>query len=108
MPDTSKLSKYLKAESAQDGDTILFLDAGVILDKEFDKDGEKDVKPVLEITVKFKGDNKTYSPNKTTVKLLSAAWGTDTENWVNKTAVITILPASNGKDMIVAKPKKDA
>ena len=105
MPDTSKLSKYLKPEIARDGDTILFLDAGVIADKTFKNDqGKDETKPALEITVKFKGENKTYSPNKTTVKLLSAAWGTETEAWVGKSAKITILPANNGKDMIIAKP----
>ena len=104
MPDTSKLSKFLKPEHAKDGDVITFLDAGVIVEKTFKKDGRDDVKPVLEITVKFKGETKTYSPNGTTVKLLSAAWGTASEKWVGKSAVITILPANNGKDMIIAKP----
>ena len=105
MPDTSKLSKYLKPEHAKDGDVITFLDAGVIIDKTFKKDGRDEVKPCLEITVRFKGETKTYSPNGTTVKLLAGAWGTASEKWVGKSAVITILPANNGKDMIIAKPK---
>jgi hypothetical protein len=104
MPDTSKLSKYLKPEHAKDGDVIKFLDAGFIVDKTFKKDGRDETKPCLEIAVKFKGETKTYSPNATTVKLLSASWGTATEKWIGKSAVITILPANNGKDMIVAKP----
>lgn len=106
MPDTSKLSKYLKPDIARDGDVIKFLDAGTITDKEFKNDaGEKEFKPTLEIMVDFKGDKKTYSPNKTTVKLLSEEWGTDTEKWVGHTAMITVLPSNNGKDMIIAKPK---
>ena len=104
-PDTSKLSKYLKPEHAKDGDVITFLDSGVIVEKTFKKDGRDETKPVLEIAVKFRGETKTYSPNGTTVKMLSTAWGTATEKWVGKSAVITILPANNGKDMILAKPK---
>jgi hypothetical protein len=105
MPDTSKLSKFLKPEHAKDGDIITFLDAGIIVEKTFKKDGRDETKPVLEIAVKFKGETKTYSPNGTTVKLLTGAWGAATEKWVGKSAVITILPANNGKDMIIAKPK---
>lgn len=105
MPDTSKLSKYLKPEHAKDGDVITFIDAGVIVDKTFKKDGRDETKPALEIAVKFRGETKTYSPNATTVKLLNAAWGTATEKWVNRSAVVSILPANNGKDMIIAKPK---
>lgn len=108
MPDTSKLSKYLKAENVRDGDTITFLDAGVIVDKTFKKEGKDDVKKALEITVKFKGDSKTYTPNGKTVKLLSAAWGTDTDGWVNKTAILTVLPSDSGRDMIIAKPSTAA
>ncbi len=104
MPDTSKLSKYLKPENAKDGDIITFLDAGIITEKTFKKEGRDETKPCLEITVKFKGETKTYSPNGTSVKLLSAAWGTATEKWVGKTATLVILPANNGRDMIVAKP----
>lgn len=103
MPDTSKLSRYLKAENAKDGDIITFLDAGVIVEKQFKKD--EPPKPSLEITVKFKGETKTYSPNGTTVKLLNAAWGTATEKWVGKSATLYVLPSNSGKDMIVAKPK---
>lgn len=104
MPDTSKLSKYIKIENVKDGDKIKFLDAGVILEKNFVKDGKDDKRNVLEITVEFKGENKTYSPNGTTLKMLNAAWGTATENWVGKTAVLMKLPTNLGKEMLVAKP----
>jgi len=105
MPDTSKLSKYLKPEHITDGDTITFLDAGVILEKEFKDEGETKKRQVLEITIRFKQDDKTYSPNATTVKLLSAAWGSNTDKWVNKQATVFVAPSNNGKNMIVAKPK---
>jgi hypothetical protein len=105
MPETSRLSKYLKADNVKDGYIINFMDAGVIIDKTFKKDGKDETKPVLEMTVEVNGETKTYSPNGTTVGLLSKAWGTSTESWVGKQAVITLIPAPNGKDMIIAKPK---
>lgn len=106
MVNTSKLSKYLKVENVRDGDLITFIDPGVIIDREFkdQKSGIVELKPVLEITVDYKGDKKTYSPNTTTTKLLNKAWGAETEKWVSKQARINILPASNGRDTIVAKP----
>lgn len=105
MPDTSKLSRYLKAEHVKDGDVITFLDAGVIVEKTFKKDEAP--KPALEISVKFRGETKTYSPNGTTVKLLNAAWGTATEKWVGKSASLYIVPM-NDKSVIIAKPKDGA
>lgn len=103
-PDTSKLSKYLRVDGVKDGDVIEFVDAGKIYDKTFERNGEKEIRPILEITVKIRGEQKTYSPNGTTLKMLNKEWGTATEKWVGKKASLTILPASNGKDMIVAKP----
>lgn len=104
MPNTSKLSKYLKLEHVKDGDKITFIDPGAIVEKTFKKDGKDETKLALEITVSWRGENKTYSPNGTTAKLLSAAWGPDSEGWVGKSAIVTILPI-NGKDAIIAKPE---
>lgn len=104
MVNTSKLSKYLKAEHCKDGDLINFIDSGLIVPREFIKDGKKETKDVLEITIEIHGDKKTLSPNGTTIKMLNTTWGTDTEKWVGKQGRITIMPAPNGKDMIIVKP----
>lgn len=108
MPDTSKLSIYLKPDNVKDGDVVEFMDAGKIFDKTFEQGGEKKVKPILEISVKIRGEIKTYSPNGTTIKLLNEAWGTATEKWIGKKAVITVLPSPNGKSMIICKPMRTA
>ena len=104
MPNVNKLQKYLKADGCQDGDIITFLTAGVIESREFDKDGEKEEKDIFEILVLIGEDKKLYSPNATTRKLLSKAWGPDTEKWVGQKARISILPAPNNRDMIICKP----
>lgn len=92
MPSTTQLQKYLKVDSVKNGDVVNFMDAGVIYDKDFpQKDGTKKVQTILEMTVMVNGEKKTYSPNRTTIKLLNEAWGTDTEKWVNKQGVVAII-----------------
>lgn len=106
MVNTSKLSKFLKAESVVDGEIITFMDGGVIMPREFrdSKTGIVETKDVFELTVKYQGDSKTYSPNTTTVKMLNKAWGTDSDKWIGKQARINVMPSAMGKDMIIAKP----
>ena len=93
MPDVGKLQKFLKADHVKDGDLIKFVDAGVIDEREFkQKDGSKKVRTILEMNVELRGgDVKVYSPNSTTIKQLSEAWGTNTENWVGKIGRIKII-----------------
>jgi len=107
MVDTSKLSKYLKVDNIRDGEVINFIDAGTIVEKEWKKDGKVEKKPALEITVEFRGEKKTYCPNGTSVGILTKAWGANTEGWVGKQARLNIIPAPNGKDMIIAKSCED-
>lgn len=104
MPNTSKLSTFLKAEHCKDGDIISFDDAGTIFEKEFKKDGRTEKNIVLEMTVGINGEKKIYSPNKTTIGILNEAWGTDTEGWIGKQGRIVLIPSPLGKNMIVVKP----
>lgn len=108
MPNTSQLSKYIKAEHVKDGDVINFMDAGIIADKEFTKDGVKEIKTILELSVEIKGERKLYSPNQTTIGILSKAWTADTEKWVGKQGRITLVPSPLGKDMVIVKPIEPA
>lgn len=107
MPDVSQLSKYLKPDACKDGDVITFMGPGVIIKKIFGQGSEKEEKEVFEAPVEIRGVLRTYSPNGTTRKLLSKAWGPNTERWVKKTARISILPSASGHDMIIAKPIVD-
>ena len=104
-PDISKLSdsKFLKAEMVTDGDMILFKDAGTVVPRTFKQDGEDVTKDMLEISVEFRGQTKIYSPNTTSMRLLVAAWGHDTETWPGKSARLFIVPTAK-KDMLLAKP----
>lgn len=105
MPSVTKLSKFLKADSVRDGDIITFVDAGQIVNKEFKKQtGASEFKDMLEITVDYKGDHKTYSPNATSIGLLSKPWGDSTEKWVGHKAILYVVPTPQGKLMIIAKP----
>lgn len=104
MPNTSKLSNFLKAEHCKDGDIINFMDAGIISDKEFTNDNVKETKAILELGIEINGDKKTYSPNKTTIGILTKAWGADTEAWVGRQGRVTLVPSPLGKDMLIVKP----
>lgn len=109
MADLTKLQKYLSVEIVQNGDTIRFVDAGKIENKEFeDKDTkEKKRKDVFEIGVMYKGQIKIYSPNKTSLKLLQVAYGTDSDNWVGcmgKIALVEQLAFGELKTILVVKP----
>lgn len=107
MPNTSSLSKFLKASHVRDGDILTFIDAGVIVQKEFKKkDGSVDISPMLEMTVEINGDRKTYSPNGQSRKFLEEVYGNQTENWVGKQAVVMIGLANNGNEVIISKPKR--
>lgn len=105
MPDTSKLSKYVKTDNVRDGELLNIVDSGVITEKTFTKDGKDEKKNVLEITVEYRGEQKTYSPNGTTIGILNKAWGTKTEKWVARQIRVNLIPLPNGKgDMIIGKP----
>src|SRR5258708_4894386 len=103
-PNTSKLSRFLKAEHCKDGDVINFMDAGIISDKEFERNGKKETNPVLELTVEINGERKVYSPNSASRGFFEEAWGFDTEKWISKQARITIAANNFGKKTILAKP----
>ena len=106
MPNVSKLSnsKYLKCEMVTDGDMMIFKDAGTVVSKTFKQDGEDVTKDMLEITVDFKGEEKIYSPNTTSMRLLVAAWGPDTETWIGKSGRLFVVPTNKQKDMLLCKP----
>lgn len=92
------------AAHVKDGDILNFMDAGEIKNKEFKKDGVSEIKPILELSVEINNEKKTYSPNNTTISILTKSWGADTEDWVGRQGRITILPGPSGRDMIICKP----
>lgn len=108
MANTAQLSKFLKAEHCKDGNIINFMDAGIISNKTFKKDGIEETKLVLELAVEVNGEKKMYCPNQTTVGILTKAWGQDTERWVGKQGRVTIVPSPLGKDMLIIKPVEPA
>lgn len=92
MPNINDLQRFLKVEMVQNGDLIHFCDAGSISQKEFKSNPGKK-KPVLEMEVMIGDTMKkiSYSPNSTSVKLLSEAWGPNTETWVGKTGIVVVV-----------------
>jgi hypothetical protein len=108
MPELSKLDKFVKASNVKNGDIILFLDGGQIKEMDFKEDnGTVKKQPVLEMKVKHNGDEKIYSPNKTTRDLLGKAWGTNTDAWIGKKGKVKLISQivkGALKDVIVLDP----
>lgn len=109
MPNVNQLQKFLKADNVRNGDIVNFIDPGTISEKEFGKDGqEKKKRTILEMNVVINGDQKIYSPNNTTVGILSKAWGENTEGWVGKQGVVCLIEQlSFGEltNVLIVKPK---
>jgi len=96
MPNTNELSSFLRTESVDDKTIVTFVNAGALVEKEFK--GKKSKK--LEIGVKLPdGSEKTATLNFTSVGNLSEAWGSNTEKWVNKKALINKIKVMVGGEM---------
>lgn len=110
MPDVNELRRFLKADMVINGDKITFMTAGTISEKEFGKEGEvKKKNTVLEMEVIINNNPKkvTYSPNATSVGLLKEKWGSNTDGWVGKVGVVSIIEQlSFGKltNVLIVKP----
>lgn len=109
MPNVNDLSGYLRKDDIKEGDTLIFLDAGEIIERDFSpaKDGSKK-KTVLEIGVELPdGRKKRMTLNVTSISAISEVYGKDTEAWVNKSvAVDYVRQLSFGKmaDVLVLTP----
>lgn len=111
MPNVNDLQTFVKATNVFDGDLIHFCDAGRIFEKEFeDKQTRvKKVQDVLEMEVMINDEmkKKIYSPNAVSRQLLADAWGPDTESWVGKSGIVSLVEQlSFGKltKILIVKP----
>lgn len=93
MPDVRKLRNFLKKEDMCDGDTIRFINAGTIEEKDFSKeqDGAK-MKLSLSMNVSLNDeDPKELTLNQTSIDSLQEAWGPSTEKWIGKKAKVSFV-----------------
>lgn len=110
MANTDDLIRFLKVDMVSNGTLIHFCDAGTIGEKDFKQsDGTTKKNKALEMEVMIGDTMKKiiYSPNKTTVDLLKAAWGKDTVSWVGETGMVQLVEQiSFGKliMILVVKP----
>lgn len=91
MPNASELVVSVQADvDVHDGDIITIAGAGAIIDIE-DRT-TKEVRRRLRIPLKLlSGEVKELTLNGATNKNLMAAFGKQTEDWVGKTASVTIV-----------------
>lgn len=65
------------------------------------EDGDYGAK--LHLVVQLDGKEKTWSPNKDSVKNIAEEYGTDTDNWIGKVIKLSIGKI-NGKDTVNGMP----
>lgn len=110
-----KLSEgnYLKSQELTRGDVVTFLDEGVFVTSKnfFYEDPvtkEKRPKQDFNISVKYKGNQRTATVNATSRKELIKAYGSETAEWVGKKAIIDKSLLPTGKYMILYLPATEA
>lgn len=87
MANLNDLSNFLKPADITNGEVVTFIDAGEIKMVRF---GQQPEKKVFQISVELaNGKQKIVTLNSTSRQILGGFWGTDTENWVGKKALIT-------------------
>ena len=97
--------EYLKAKTADKGETIEFKDAGKIVesDRYTYEDGSPKKDYVFEVY--YKKEIKLLRVNKASRTAMIEAFGDETNDWIGKKAKIMIMPTPNGDNkMIVLDP----
>ena len=93
MVKLSDGQSFLKTADVNNGDVVKFLDEGAwtLSQKYTYPDGNPQKQ--FQMSVEVNGEKKTMNINKTNRTNLSEAWGSDTANWVGKTASIEKVKA---------------
>jgi hypothetical protein len=79
--------RFIKADDAKQGEVITFLDEGT--------EKELNGKKFLTFQIEYNGEEKLYSPNKTALVSLTDAWGTETSDFIGKSAKINLVKVRN-------------
>ncbi len=86
MPRVSDLDEFLHADSVQDGEVVTIIAKPTLISEEESVFG----KAYFEIPITTaNGEAKTWTPNKTTLKKLSAKFGDETDAWIGKKVKIS-------------------
>lgn len=106
MVDTTRAmeSSYVNADLVRESPTkkIVIIDEGSYEEGEYQ--GKKYEK--FQMKVQMDGKMKTWSPNKDTVKNISAAFGRDSKLWIGKIIKLQLAKVS-GKDSIIGVPVEE-
>jgi hypothetical protein len=107
MVRISDLDEYLHAEAVQDGDIIEIVGKAHYVGADESTFG----KAYLEIIVKLpSGKEKTWTPNRTTLKKLASTFGDDADLWSGKHVKLSIQEQNVRGEMrgvIYGEPVKD-
>jgi len=103
MPEINLGGSYLKTTDVKSGTRIIFLEPHKTIERTMDGV----LKKSDEILVEYEGEKKVLNLNLTKKKILAEAWGTNSDNWVGKQAVLELIPITvkgELKTSILLKP----
>jgi len=93
-------SNYLKTADCKEGDRVSFLDAGKFVENTKYKYPDGNPRQDFIITVSHNGAEKSFRVNKTNRDIMIASHGNNSENWIGKSARITLVKSLvSGKSM---------
>ena len=96
---------FLKAEDCKGGEIVEILDEGTLSEL---TSPEGKVKKVINFAVKIDKEDKTFTPNKTNLKIFVEGWGEESEKWIGKKFKIELVKTNvfgEVKNSIVANLK---
>lgn len=97
--------EFLKPKNVRTGEFLKFINGGEWKVSVFKKGTtEENSKKQLEILVMHNNEEKKFTLNSPSYEALSPAYGEDTDNWVGKSAMITIKQYQGFNDGIVLMP----
>lgn len=90
-------SKYVNVDLIRESPSkkAIILGEGEYVEGDY---GEK-----LELPIEIDGKQKTWSPNKDSVKNMNSEWGVETRNWISGIVKYSIIK-TNGKDVVLGLP----
>jgi len=97
------VSDFLSAQDVGAGVTVEFIDEGKYVESKY---GQR-----FNITVRLKGEEATWTMNKTSQRNLAQDYGDESSQWIGKSAaleVIKMLVQGEMKDVIIGIPAVDS
>lgn len=79
---------FLKGEELKGDEIVTILDEGTVSEI---TSPEGKTKKVMNFRVKIEDEEKTFTPNKTNLRIFMTAWGDESKNWIGKKFKVKLM-----------------